>query len=73
MEGIYPKCYSTEAIIIEKLEKNNMHRVECPDCGYKMPIFFTDKADCNGVMISCKGRNCHSVFEVKIKYGKQIK
>lgn len=66
-------CCSGEAVTIEKIEKNKMNRVECPDCNYKMPIFFSDKAECTGVMVSCKGRNCHSVFEVKIKHGKQIK
>lgn len=66
-------CCSREAVTIEKIEKNKMNLVECPDCNYKMPIFFSDKAECTGVMVSCKGRNCHSIFEVKIKHGKQIK
>ncbi len=44
----------------------------CPVCGYKMPISYTEEARCNGALVSCKGRNCHSVFELKIKDGKQI-
>ena len=38
-------CCSREAVTIEKIEKNKMNRVECPDCNYKMPIFFSDKAE----------------------------
>ncbi|WP_373102596.1 hypothetical protein [Blautia obeum] len=53
--------------------KNSMHRVQCPECGYTMPIFFKESAECKGVMVACKGRNCHAFFEVKLKNGKQIK
>lgn len=50
-----------------------MAQVECPECGYKMPVFYGSASECSGVAVSCKGRNCHAVFEVKIKKGKQIK
>ncbi|MCO7147404.1 hypothetical protein NIA28_13700 [Coprococcus catus] len=53
--------------------KKKMIRVECPECKYKMPLFFEETAECSGVMVSCKGRNCHARFELKIKDGKQIK
>lgn len=53
--------------------KKSMHQVQCPECGYKMPIFFEDSAECRGVMVACKGRNCHAFFEVKLKDEKQIK
>lgn len=62
-----------EAVNIEKLKEKYSLRVECPECGYKMPVFFTEDAECSGVMVACKGRNCHSIFEVTIKNGKQIK
>lgn len=48
-------------------------RVQCPVCGYKMPISYDEKANCSGVFIACKGRNCANIFEVKIINGKQIK
>ena len=51
----------------------NTVRVECPVCGYKMPVSYTGEAECKGVMVACKGRNCHAVFELKIEKGKQIK
>ena len=51
----------------------NTVRVECPECGYVMPFRYTDQAECKGVMLRCKGRNCHAVFELKIEKGKQIK
>ena len=53
--------------------KDSMHRVQCPYCGYKMPIFFRESAECKGMIVPCKGRNCHAFFEVKLKGGKQIK
>ena len=56
---------------IEKMK--NTVRVECPVCGYKMPVSYTGEAECKGVMVVRKGRNCHAVFELKIKKGKQIK
>ena len=51
----------------------NTVRVQCPVCGYKMPASYTSEAECGGVMIPCKGRNCRAVFELKIEKGKQIK
>lgn len=48
-------------------------RVECPYCGYSMPVFFVEKSACHGVTIQCKGRNCGKKFEIKIKNGEQIK
>lgn len=50
-----------------------MKRVECPECNYILPIFFDKSAECSGVMVLCKGRNCHAFFEIKIKNGEQIK
>ena len=54
-------------------EKKIKHRVTCPACGYKMPIYYDDKAKAYGVTVTCKGRNCHAVFELKIENGKQIR
>lgn len=42
-------------------------KVECPYCGYRMPIFYDDKAECHGLTVRCKGRNCKKEFEIKIK------
>lgn len=47
--------------------------MQCPFCGYKMPFSYTDEAECKGVMVPCKGRNCHAVFELKIRNGKQVR
>lgn len=57
---------------IENVKKKDTIRVQCPECEYKMPISYTKIAECNGVMVPCKGRGCHAVFELKIKNGKQI-
>lgn len=48
-------------------------RVNCPHCGYSMPISYTENAICNGITAKCKGRNCGKEFEIKIEKGKQIK
>lgn len=38
-----------------------------------MTISFTEDAECDGVYVPCKGRNCNHIIEVKIKKGQQIK
>ena len=42
-------------------------KIECPYCGYKMPIFYTKEAKCKGIWVKCKGKNCKKEFEIKIK------
>lgn len=49
------------------------NRVTCPYCGYKMPLSIEEHANCNGVVLSCKGRNCKRVFELVVKDGVQFK
>ncbi len=56
-----------------KIDKKRYTQVVCPKCGYRMPLFFVDKAECVGVQVTCKGRKCSNIFEVKIKNGQQIK
>ena len=55
------------------LEKKRLIQVVCPECGYKMPLFYSSEAECKGVQVACKGRKCSCIFEVKIKDGQQIK
>lgn len=50
-----------------------MEKVQCPYCGYKMPLTKNETAECNGIFVRCKGQKCKKVFEVKIKNGKQVK
>jgi len=52
---------------------NKKIKVQCPVCGYRMPVFYDEKANCEGAFITCKGRNCRTTFEIKIHNGKQIK
>lgn len=61
-----------EVFEIEKVSNKKTVQAKCPVCGYHMPFFYMDEAVCKGVMVSCKGRNCHAVFELKIKDGKQM-
>lgn len=56
-----------------EIDKEKHAQVKCTECGYKMPIFYTEEANCEGVLIPCKGRHCSNVFELKINNGKQIK
>lgn len=44
-----------------------LEKVVCPHCGYKMPIEYMQGAECKGVYIKCKGRNCGKKFEIIIK------
>lgn len=57
----------------KKRNTKDLRHVVCPVCGYKMPVFYKDMAQCEGMMVSCKGRNCHAFFEVKVKDGKQVR
>ncbi len=42
-------------------------KVKCPHCGYEMPITYDPKrAECSGVYVRCKGRNCKKLFEIKL-------
>lgn len=48
-------------------------RVKCTECDYIMPLTYSENAECRGVFVQCKGRNCKKTFEIKIKNGKQVK
>ena len=41
-------------------------KVKCPHCGYKMPLWVTEKGRSEGLFVRCKGRNCKKIFEIKI-------
>lgn len=49
-----------------------MENIECPYCGYRMPITFSKEAKCKGVFVKCKGKKCKKIFEIKIN-SKQVK
>ena len=57
----------------ENENKENPRKVECPYCGYMMPIFYDKTAHSDGVTVTCKGRKCHAVFTIKIISGEQVK
>lgn len=42
-------------------------------CGYEMPEQYSQSADCSGVFVRCKGKNCKREFEIVIKNGIQVK
>ncbi len=67
---MWKDCYKRRVIVIESKSKR---KVKCPVCGYEMPIFYTKEAQSRGISVSCKGRNCSSIFEIKMNDGKQIK
>lgn len=41
-------------------------QLTCPHCGYRMPVWYADKASCTGVFIRCKNKGCKKEFEIKI-------
>jgi len=53
--------------------KEKTVKVECPYCGYRMPVSYSEGAESRGLFITCKGRNCKKVFEIKIEKGQQVK
>lgn len=44
-----------------------IEKVKCPYCGYKLPLFKTNTAECKGVYIKCKNPKCRKEFEIKIE------
>lgn len=42
-------------------------KIECPFCGYKMPILADNAAEAKGIYVRCKARHCKKEFEIKIK------
>lgn len=54
-------------------DKTKKTQVVCPICGYRMPVFYDKSAESKGIYVTCKGRGCKAVFEIKIDKGKQIK
>lgn len=44
-----------------------MQKVKCPYCGYEMPIKYDKDAECKGIWVKCKGRNCGKIFEIVLK------
>ncbi len=41
-------------------------KVRCPYCGQAAPVEKTDGAQCKGIFVKCKGRNCGREFEIEI-------
>ena len=52
---------------------DHIGKVKCPYCGYGMPLRLSQTADCKGIFIKCKGKNCKQIFEIKVKNGRQVK
>lgn len=52
---------------------NNIKMIQCPYCGYKMPIKIAPYALCKGVFVRCKGKHCKKEFEIIINENKEIK
>lgn len=55
-----------EAETAHKDVPQERNRVECPECGYLMPIEYDESASCHGVFVRCKGRGCGCIFEIII-------
>ena len=43
-----------------------IRQVNCPYCGYRMPVWKTRAASCRGVWLRCKNKTCKKEFELKI-------
>lgn len=50
-----------------KKQENELKKVECPFCGYKMPVYQAEDAKATGIFVRCKGRNCKKLFEIRVK------
>ena len=45
--------------------------VECPYCGYLLPMIYDENTNVSGLLVRCKGRNCKESFVLDIKNGTQ--
>jgi hypothetical protein len=45
--------------------------VECPYCGYLLPMIYDENTNVSGLLVRCKGRNCKESFVLNIKRGIQ--
>lgn len=43
-----------------------LQQVTCPYCGYRMPLWYADKATAKGVFAVCKDKKCKKQFEIKL-------
>ncbi len=46
--------------------QENKLKLECPHCGYKMPILKGKEAKCKDIWVKCKNPKCKKEFEIKI-------
>lgn len=49
----------------------SIKNVECPYCGYLLPMLYNKDTNVNNLLITCKGRQCKKSFVLNIKHGIQ--
>ena len=42
-------------------------RVQCPYCGYLLPVWWEDTAIAEGIWVRCKGKHCKKLIEIKLE------
>ena len=47
-------------------ENGKMKKIECPYCGYKMPVWAEKNAKTSGIWVKCKNKKCSKEFEIKL-------
>lgn len=55
--------------LINKL--SSIKNVECPFCGYSLPIIYDYDTNVSNLLVTCKGRQCKQSFILNIKQGVQ--
>lgn len=48
------------------MKQEEKQKVRCPYCGYPVNAFRARDAECKGIFMKCKNRECKKVFEVRI-------
>lgn len=49
----------------------DIKNVECPYCGYQLPIIYDKDTKVSGLLVRCKGRNCKRSFILEVNNGVQ--
>lgn len=51
---------------------DSLKNVECPYCGYQLPLIYDEDTVVKNLLVSCKGRQCKKHFILNIQNGEQV-
>ena len=46
--------------------KQTREKIRCPHCGHPINVFKSKDANCQGIFLKCKNKECRKEFELRI-------